>query len=88
MAMEVKEKVRLRGEAMKLKAILKIGRTGFSDGVKEELKTLLARHKLVKIRLEEPDRKVRAELAEAITLALQADFIGMTGRTVVLYKES
>ena len=87
MALTVKEKVHLRGQAMRLKPVLKVGRNGFSEGVKVQLERLLTQHKLIKVRLEEADRHARVALAEQITSALKAEFIGMTGRMAVFYKD-
>lgn len=86
MPITVKEKVRLRGEAMKLKPVLKIGRGGFSDGVREQLDALLTRHRLVKARLELDDRKARAALAEEIAASLEVELIGATGKAAVFYR--
>jgi RNA-binding protein len=88
MSLTVKEKVALRGEAMRLKAVLKVGREGFTEGVRKQLDALLTQQKLVKIKLELDDRKARAALSEEIANATNAELIGATGKTTVLYRDS
>ena len=81
-----KEKVRLRGEAMRLKPVLKVGRGGFSEGVQEQFDALLTQQRLVKIRLELDDRRERAALAGAIAAATGSELIGATGKTAVFFR--
>ncbi|MFP4541481.1 MAG: YhbY family RNA-binding protein [Opitutales bacterium] len=87
MPLSTKEKVRLRGEAMRLKPALKVGREGFTEGVRKQLDALLAQHPLLKIRLEIDDRAQRAAVVEAIAPAVGAEFIGATGKTAVFFRE-
>lgn len=87
MPLSVKEIVQLRGQAMRLKPMLKMGKHGLTDAVRKELKRLLAQHKLIKIRLEQTDRKERLSFGQALATDLGADFIGLTGRALVLFAE-
>lgn len=86
MSLTVKEKVALRGQAMRLKPALKVGRAGFSESVRAQLDALLTTHKLVKVRLELDDRKARAVLADEIATATGAALIGATGKMAVFYR--
>ena len=86
MPLSVKETVRLRGEAMRLKPMLKIGKNGLSESVLKELRRLLEHHKLVKLRLELGDRLERKAFAEQLAADAQSEFIGLTGRSLVLFK--
>jgi RNA-binding protein len=86
MSLSTKEKVRLRGEAMRLKSALKVGRQGFSAGVRDQLDALLVQHGLVKVRLEESDREARATLAAEIGTESVGELIGVTGKAAVYYR--
>jgi|TARA_B110000438_G_scaffold302250_1_gene359388 RNA-binding protein len=88
MSLTVKETVRLRGEAMRLKPILKIGKNGLSETVVLELTKLLKQHKLIKVRIEQNDRKERQAFAQTVAKELGAEFIGLTGKALVLYSET
>lgn len=86
MPLNTREKVRLRGEAMKLKETLRIGRAGATDGVVKQLDTLLSGRGLVKIRLDETDRHARHQLVEELAEKTTAEVVGETGRTAALWR--
>jgi RNA-binding protein len=82
----VKEKVSLRGDAMRLKPALKIGRAGFTSGARAQLDALLGQHGLVKVRLDLDDRSARAILATEIAAATVCELVGATGKTAVFFR--
>jgi len=86
MSLTVKEKVALRGQAMRLKPALKVGRAGFSASVRAQLDALLTTHALVKVRLEIDDRTARSALAEEIAEVTDCELIGATGKMAVFFR--
>lgn len=72
---------------MRLKPMLKIGKNGLTNTVVREISKLLKKHKLIKVRLEQDDRKERQAFAQTVAKELNAEFIGLTGRALVLYIE-
>lgn len=76
----------LRALGQQLRDDVRLGKAGLSEGAARNLQDLLARHEMVKVRftdIEGPERKVFAEeLAEAV----DAQLVGVTGRTLLLYR--
>lgn len=87
MPISVKEKVRLRGEAMHLKEVLRIGKAGASPGVLAQLDACLLKTPLIKIRIEESDRPRRHAIVAELAERTGAELIGETGRTAVLWRQ-
>lgn len=77
----------LRAKSHSLEPVLQIGKSGVTDSVIEEIKRLLKKKKLIKIKLLKPagDRK---KLVEEIISATGATLVRSVGRVAVLYKST
>jgi RNA-binding protein len=75
----------LRGKAHSLQPLVRVGRAGLSDAVIEQVDAELARHELIKVRLD-AEREERSELAERIASATGAAIAGEIGRIAILYR--
>jgi len=71
---------------MALKPVVVIGREGPSERVIKATDVALARHGLIKIRLEAPDRATRTEWLESVVQACEATLCGLVGHTASLYR--
>lgn len=78
----------LRGEAQQLDAKLQVGKGGISEGLLEELQTMLKRDRLVKVRLLRSARagEDREAMAEELAEATESVLVETRGNTVVLYR--
>ena len=74
----------LRAKAHALKPGVQVGDVGVSEGIVHAIDEALARHELIKVRLQAPeDKKATArELATRTASAL----CGVVGHTVILYR--
>ncbi|MBN2881282.1 YhbY family RNA-binding protein [Candidatus Woesearchaeota archaeon] len=84
-------KKKLKSEAQQLTPISWIGKKGFTDEVKDEIKKLLKRRKLMKVKIlksfideHNVDKKT---IGETIAEAVGAELIQKIGFIVVLYKK-
>lgn len=85
----MKLKIMLRSKAKTLSPILRIGKLGFGDSVVSELRKLLKKRKLVKIKLLPSylEGKNKKEVIEQIVQKTNSELIESVGNVVVLYKE-
>lgn len=83
-----KQKRLLLGLGRKLPVTVSVGKAGLSAGLTRQVRELIARRELVKVRLGAGAKVQReaqaAELAEAVGVAI----VGLTGRTVLLHRPS
>lgn len=82
------ERKKLRGQAMRLKPAVMVGRSGPTDTVIEAVDQSLAREKLVKIRIEAPDKPTRKEWLSRIAAATSSTICGEVGHTASLFRQS
>jgi len=82
--MTTKEKKSLRGQAHSLKPVVQLGQQGLSDNVVGAVTAALLQHELIKVRMQEPEDKVR--LATSLAEKTESLVCGLIGHTVILYK--
>jgi len=81
------QKQYLRGLAHHLKPVLQIGKLGMTPATVEAVKKALDDHELIKIKfLDFKDEKQM--IAERIVAASDAEFIGIIGNVLTVYRES
>jgi RNA-binding protein len=76
---------RLRGEAQRLKAVLKLGKHGLSAEFVKALDEALTHHGLVKVKFDE-FKEQRHELAPQLAEKSGSRLITMVGHVVVLFR--
>ena len=81
-----KEKRTLRGIGQRLKASVTIGKAGLNSSVIEHIDIQFTNNELVKIRLADQHGAERKEIAAKIAAATNSTCIGITGKTVLLYR--
>ncbi len=81
-----KQKSYLRGLGQKLHECVIIGKAGMSEPVLEQVRTFLARHELIKVRLLSLNAKERPAAAQEIAKATDATVVNVLGGTTLLYK--
>ena len=80
------ERKRLRGQAMSLKPAVIVGRAGVTPSILSAIDGALTRDKLVKIRIEAPDKAARREWLAAIAEATRSTVCGEVGHTASLHR--
>jgi RNA-binding protein len=81
-----KEKRSLRGVGQRLKASVIIGKAGVNSSVLEHIDIQFTNSELIKIRLSDQHGAQRKETAAKIAAATNSTCIGITGKTVLLYR--
>ena len=80
------QKSKLRGIGQTLEPALKLGKSGLTRDFFLELQRVLNTHELVKLRLLEKDREVRAELCERIADEGRCLCVGAVGGTALFFR--
>lgn len=88
MALNTKEKQKLKGHAHGLRPIVFIGHNGLTDAVNKEVDRALNDHELIKMRIQHEDRDVRRELFAEISKIHHAELIQTIGCIGVLYRKN
>ena len=85
----VSQKSSISEKAKLLEPILRIGKSGLTQGVIDEIKIQLKKNKLIKIKLLKSflEGKDKKELAKEIAQKTDSELINQVGFVVVLYKK-
>ena len=82
------QKTKLRGIGQTLDPAVKLGRAGLTQEFLAEFLRALDAHELIKVRLLEKDRKVRAELCERIAAEGRCACVGAVGCTALFFRRN
>lgn len=74
----------LRAKAHHLKPMVLIGQSGITEGVINSINASLLAHELIKVRLREPEDKMK--MAEQIAIQSESHLCGLIGHTIILYR--
>jgi len=83
-----KQKRFLRAQSHHLKAIFQVGKSGVTDNMIEQLKSVLEKRELIKIAVLQNCLVEKDEVAKEIAKRTQAEIVQIIGRNIILYKES
>jgi RNA-binding protein len=83
-----KQKRFLRAMGQSLPAAIQVGKDGADEGFVAQLRVLLGRQELVKVRLPAIDREDRSQMAQELAAAAGAAFAGAVGRMILLYRQN
>ncbi|HTS79155.1 MAG TPA: ribosome assembly RNA-binding protein YhbY [Myxococcaceae bacterium] len=86
MALDGRQRRKLRAVGHHLAVVVQVGQEGVTAGVLAALEQALWDHELVKVKLASEDRDLRREQAEALAAGTGAEIAQVLGRTVLLYK--
>ncbi|MFA6409763.1 MAG: ribosome assembly RNA-binding protein YhbY [Gammaproteobacteria bacterium] len=82
------EKRELKAEAHSLKPVVIVGSNGLTPAVLQEINNALDVHELIKIRIGEEDRLVRAEVATKICKDTHSALIQTIGSIAIIYRKN
>jgi RNA-binding protein len=84
MALTGKQRKRLRAMGQAMPDDLRLGKGGLTDGFIANLRAILGRRDVVKLRFGEVEGDDRRAVAEQVAAAADAEVVAVTGRTVLL----
>ena len=76
----------LRGKAHKLDPTVRIGKSGITESIIEELKGQLKQKKLVKAKVLGCDRNEVKRISEELSQRSKSELIDVKGNVIVMYK--
>lgn len=86
MALSGKQRRFLRAEAHSLEPVVSVGKEGITHNLVAAVSEALLTHELIKVRVLENAPLERKEVAEALPPEVKAEFVGLIGRILILYK--
>ncbi|MGL4867499.1 MAG: ribosome assembly RNA-binding protein YhbY [Cetobacterium sp.] len=83
-----KKRAFLRKRAHKLDPIFRIGKEGFSESLTQGVLEALTPRELIKVKILQNSEVDKNEVAYQIADAIEAEVVGIIGRTIIFYKEN
>ena len=81
-----RDRQRLKARAHSLEPSVRVGHSALTDAVVAEIDRTLTAHKLIKVRIDAPDRETRAKLAAQICSRVDAAEVQRVGKVLVLWR--
>ncbi|WP_113907368.1 ribosome assembly RNA-binding protein YhbY [Aliidiomarina celeris] len=81
-----KQKQFLKGEAHALKPVVQLGGNGLTEGVLAEIELAIEHHELIKVKVPEEDRDLRAAILTTIATHTGAGLVQTIGKIGVFYR--
>lgn len=86
MAISGKQRRFLRAQAHSLEPVVSVGKEGITPNLVAAVNEALLTHELIKVRVLENAPLERKEVADALPPEVKAEFVGLIGRILILYK--
>jgi putative YhbY family RNA-binding protein len=86
LTLTVLQRKNLKARAHPLKPTVMIGNAGLSPTVLDEISRALKSHELIKIRVMNDDREIRAQMLQEICTQLHAGAVQRIGKILVVYQ--
>lgn len=88
MAVELtaKDRARLKARAHALEPNVSVGNAGLTKAVVAEAERALAKHELVKVKVQVDDRDLRKQIGDEIGAATGAAVVHRVGKIVILFR--
>ena len=83
-----KQRSNLRGLASKEEILMQVGKNGINENLIKSLSDALEKRELIKLRVLETSEDSPKEVGMDLAMALNAEFVATTGKTIVLYRKS
>lgn len=85
-ALTPRERAALKARAHALEPVVQVGQSGLTDAVVRAVDQALTAHGLIKVKLGDADRTVRAEQADMLCSRTDATTVQSVGKVVVLWR--
>ena len=79
------DKKKLRVKSLDLKPLLRIGKKGVNDSIFSEIKTLLKKHELVKIKILNNCQEEKTKVIANVIEETKSDIVSIKGNTFVIF---
>jgi RNA-binding protein len=76
----------LKARGQRLDISVHVGKAGLSEALVAQVRSLLARHELIKAKLPAGDAADRAETAGLLAVATESALVSILGRNALLYR--
>ena len=87
--MDSRQKKELKSQAHKLQPTVRIGKSGLTEQVIEEIKAQMSKRNLIKIKVLGSDKAEVKQIASDLTsLTGNAEIVDVRGNTIVLWKQN
>jgi len=81
-----KDRARLKARAHTLEPNVSVGNAGITKAVIAEVDRALAKHELVKVKIQVDDRALRKQIGDEIGAAADAAVVHRVGKVVILFR--
>ncbi|MGL4970143.1 MAG: ribosome assembly RNA-binding protein YhbY [Cetobacterium sp.] len=88
MSLTSKKRAFLRKRAHNLEPIFRIGKEGFSETLAQGVLDAIIPRELIKVKILQNSEADKNEVAYQIADVIEAEVVGIIGRTIILYKEN
>lgn len=88
MSLTSKQRAFLKKKAHNLEPIFRIGKDGFSETLAQGILEALVPRELLKVKILQNSEEEKREVAEKIASSIEAEVVGIIGRTIIFYKEN
>ncbi|MDX8336480.1 MULTISPECIES: ribosome assembly RNA-binding protein YhbY [Cetobacterium] len=88
MSLTSKKRAFLRKRAHNLEPIFRIGKEGFSETLAQGVLEALTPRELIKVKILQNSEVNKNDVAYEIADAIEAEVVGIIGRTIIFYKEN
>ena len=85
-SLTAKDRSRLKARAHALEPNVSVGNAGLTKAVIAEADRALAKHELIKVKVQIDDRELRKELGDELALATDAAVVHRVGKIVILFR--
>ncbi len=82
-----KQRKELKAKAHHLKPVIRIGQHGVSEGVVAETHLALDTHELIKVQIQQGERKERHSAIETLCQQTNAELIHSIGKVFIIYRQ-
>ncbi|MGL4673084.1 MAG: ribosome assembly RNA-binding protein YhbY [Cetobacterium sp.] len=83
-----KKRAFLKKKAHKLDPIFRIGKDGFTQSLTQGVLEALIPRELIKVKILQNSEVDKNEVAHQLAEAIEAELVGVIGRTIILFKEN
>ncbi|MGL4947162.1 MAG: ribosome assembly RNA-binding protein YhbY [Cetobacterium sp.] len=83
-----KKRAFLKKKAHKLDPIFRIGKDGFTQSLTQGVLEALIPRELIKVKILQNSEVNKNEVAQQLADAIEAELVGVIGRTIILFKEN
>jgi len=88
MALSNQDKRKLKAHAHALKPVVRVGQSGLTDTVLDEMELAIDHHELIKVKIAAADREDKKAIIQKIADKTQSEVIQTIGFTAVYYREN